>query len=193
MTSLLSEYLGAPSSTRESRALDRARRSTIDALAGRTVWCVGAATGPAQRLWERLQWAGPAGVATASLATLTDTDAPAAAGVRPDDVVVLHDAPGPELAGAIRDRGAHVVWRVASPLDHAAAIDAYVLTGRSAAGAVLVAAVIPSAGVVDVKAMRGGGEYVDFGWSSLLADVVRADRAESVGGTLRPRPAVAVR
>jgi hypothetical protein len=192
VTSLLSEFLRAPSSARESRALDGARERTVDTLAGRTVWCVGATTGPAGRLWESLQWASPDGVAAAGLAVLDDAEAPAAAGVRPDDNVVLHEAPGRDLAGAIRDRGAHAVWHVRSPLDQAAGIDAYLLTGRTAGGAFLVAAVMPSAGLVDVKAIPGG-ESVDLGWSSLLADVVRADRDECVGGTLHARPAIAIR
>jgi hypothetical protein len=43
---------------------------------------------------------------------------------------------------------------------------------------------------VALKEMRGN-PYRELGWGSLLADVVRADRDECVGGTLRPRPLAA--
>jgi hypothetical protein len=55
-----------------------------------------------------------------------------------------------------------------------------------------MAAVIPCAGIVAIKTVRGT-DYRDIGWSSLLADVVARDREECVGGTLHPRPSVAAR
>jgi hypothetical protein len=38
-----------------------------------------------------------------------------------------------------------------------------------------------------------GQRRQNLAWSGVLADVVDADRGESVGGTLHPRPAVATR
>ena len=95
-------------------------------------------------------------------------------------------------ADAIRQRGAHAVWQVMSPREPAPAIDAYLVTGRTADGAHVVAALMPGAGIVIAKEMRGA-TYRDVGWCSLLADVVRTDREECVGGTLHARPAVAPR
>jgi hypothetical protein len=140
----------------------------------------------------RLQWAAPEGVATAQLESLANIDALAEAPIRPDDVVVLHHHPAAALARAIRDRGAHAVWHARSPLDRTQDIDAYVLEGRTAAGARIVAAAMPSAALVDFKEMRGDA-YLEVGWSSLLGDVVRADRDECVGGTLRARPLIPIR
>jgi hypothetical protein len=45
----------------------------------------------------------------------------------------------------------------------------------------------------EVDADRPGSDYEEIGWTSLLADVVREDRAERVGGTVRARPSVAAR
>jgi hypothetical protein len=49
---------------------------------------------------------------------------------------------------------------------------------------------MPRAGRVAEKHMGDIGD--DLAWSSLLADVVGADREERVGGRLHARPAVAV-
>jgi hypothetical protein len=126
--------------------------------------------------------------------------------VRPGDVVVLHDALAAVLAQAIRDRGAHAVWHVAfgetAPgvawtfmRDRASPVDAYVVTWLQATGAGRVeqrlAAVVPCADIVAAKEVEP--EREDVGWSSLLADVVRADRHERVGGRRHARPDVAVR
>ena len=115
-----------------------------------------------------------------------------AADVRPDDIVVLHHPLTARRADAIRQRGAHAVWHVIQARGPAPAIDAYLTTGRTADGARVVAALIPGAGVVIAKEIRGA-TYRDVGWCSLLADVVRTDRGECVGGTLHARPAVAPR
>jgi hypothetical protein len=48
-------------------------------------------------------------------------------------------------------------------------------------------------GALGSEALVRSGRRHDLAWSSMLADVVDADRGESVGGTLRPRPAVAAR
>ncbi len=103
--------------------------------------------------------------------------------VRAADIVVLNAPPTHALARAIRDRGAHALWQIDSLRDRADGIDAYVLTGRAADGAQIVAAIMPSAGIVALKEMRGN-PYRELGWGSLLADVVWADRDECVGGTL---------
>ena len=133
--------------------------------------------------------------------------------VRAGDIVVLHDPIAAALAPAIRERGGHAIWRTSigrwegnataawwflhrsSP-----ALDAYVTAWRSgptgAAGCAGIAAYIAAAGVVSAKevdADRPGSDYEEIGWTTLLADVVRDDRAERVGGTVHARPSVAAR
>jgi hypothetical protein len=120
--------------------------------------------------------------------------------VRRDDVVLLHDALTALLAQAVRERGAHAVWcaGVAAPAPGrpgareawqflrscTTGVDAYLTRwGRG------VAVVMPSADVVTVRADPDR----ELGWRSALADVIRGDRDETVGGTLHPRPAVAAR
>jgi hypothetical protein len=137
-------------------------------------------------------------------------------GVGHDDVVVLHDALTAVLAQAIRERGAHVVWQVQAglapgrePAGSAAwaflrrytpGVDAYVITWlepqRRGIPAESIAALMPSADVVAAKEITAGGgsqRRHNLAWSSVLADVVDADRGESVGGMLHPRPAIAAR
>jgi trehalose synthase len=137
-------------------------------------------------------------------------------GVRPDDVVVLHDPLTAMLAEAVRDRGAHVIWHgrasassdaalVAEvevfPGSHRPAIDAYVMTRqhRAGPGRVVehVVALMPAPDLVSFKEIvwrPAAAEHLsDVGWSSILADVVGADRGECVGGTVHARPAVARR
>jgi trehalose synthase len=128
--------------------------------------------------------------------------------VQADDVVVLHDPLTAMLAEVVRERGAHAVWVVEVEaattrpaaararrflVDYGGAVHAYVVGGPH-----VVAALIPSTGVMAAKeidaspafeAERGDG----LGWGSALADVIRADRAETVGGTLHARPSVAAR
>jgi hypothetical protein len=55
-----------------------------------------------------------------------------------------------------------------------------------------VAALMPAPALMRLKEMEQGA-YDDLGWGSLLADIVRSDRDERVGGTRHPRPAVAPR
>lgn len=138
--------------------------------------------------------------------------------VAPGDVVVLHDALTVALARAVRERGAHAIWHVRAvrgaqaPSARAAqafldpytdAVDAFVVTWtepRERRRRVEhVAALLPAAGLVDVKdAAAGGGveapaRHSALAWSSVLGDVVEADRDDRVGGTLHVRPAVAPR
>jgi hypothetical protein len=73
VTSLLLQHLGAPSSAREARALDSARKRAVDELAGRTVWCASAlrASGDsAGLLRSSLRWAGDDGVIASRLDVL---------------------------------------------------------------------------------------------------------------------------
>ena len=136
--------------------------------------------------------------------------------VGPDDVVVVHDTLTALLAEALRERGAHAVWHVSfapapSPAAVAAArtflrrytslMDAYVMTwsppaGRTGAVVERIAALMPSTDAVaakDIPATYAGGEPRLLGWSTVLADVVHGDRAETVGGTRHPRPTVPLR
>jgi hypothetical protein len=194
--SLLMEQFRAPSGTRDARAFDSARKRILAELAGRTVWCASAPradSAAARRLREHLQWADDDGVAAQWLPVPESRSSEdAVADVRPDDIVVLHDPLTAAPAEAIRQRGAHAVWLLISPHAPAPAIDAYVVTGRTPDGALVVAAVMPCAGIVSAKEMRGGS-YRDVGWGSVLADVVARDREECVGGTLHARPAIAPR
>jgi hypothetical protein len=121
-------------------------------------------------------------------------------GVRADDVVVLHDALTALLSEVARERGAHVVWRMRmsagrSPeealgflREQTAGVDAYVVSWSAGPGE-HVAALIPA---VDTVAAKEGSE-AGVGWTGVLADVVGADRGETVGGTRHARPAVPVR
>jgi len=138
--------------------------------------------------------------------------------VAPGDVVVLHDALTVTLARTVRERGAHAIWHVHAArgtqpsgaraahafLDqYTDAVDAFVVTWtepRERRRRVEhVAALLPAVGLVDVKdAMAGGGgsppaQRSALAWSSVLGDVVEADRDDRVGGTLHVRPAVAPR
>jgi hypothetical protein len=190
------EQFRAPSGTRDVRALDSTRKRILAELAGRTVWCASALrsdSAAARRLREHLQWADDDGV-HASWLQMPEPRAgeDVVADVRPDDIVVLHDPLTAAPAQAIRERGAHAVWLLISPRWPAPAVDAYVVTGRTSDGAYVVAAVMPGAGIVSAKEMRGDS-YQDVGWSSVLADVVARDREECVGGTLHARPAIAPR
>jgi hypothetical protein len=60
-----------------------------------------------------------------------------------------------------------------------------------------IAAAMPSAAVVATKEIAGGGEDAqrlhNRGWSTLLADIVDRDRAETVGGRRHARPVVSPR
>jgi hypothetical protein len=131
-----------------------------------------------------------------------------------DDVVVAHDAVSAILGQAVRERGAHAVWnfRVARPPGTAAiraldflktfttGVDAYILTwlARGPRGEVVerVMAAMPSAGFVAAKEFPthpGGDEPRTLAWRMALAEIVRSDRGECVGGRLHARPTVAAR
>jgi hypothetical protein len=137
--------------------------------------------------------------------------------VRPDDVVVLHDALTTVLVQAIRERGAHAVWHVRVPAgEHAAAVEdalgflrdytngvgAYVLSWTEPAGAEpagqRIAALIPALGVLSDKHAApapgaAGPAAGELAWGCLLGEIVHADRGEMVGGRMHARPTVAPR
>lgn len=139
--------------------------------------------------------------------------------VHSGDVVVLHDPIAAPLARPIRERGAHAIWRASiGPWDHDVAaawrfvhdhsptLDAYVMTWRSARGGIAgsISGFISASGVVAAKELaraselahsesEPGADYTELGWTTLLADIVRADRADRVGGRLSARPSVAAR
>ncbi len=135
-------------------------------------------------------------------------------GVRGKDVVVVHDALGAIMVQPARERGAHAVWHLSGP-DLPAQASRRARESRSAVGPVLdayvmswrergprgetverVVAAMPSAGIVAAKQFpaRFGGEAPRrLAWRMALAEVVRSDRGECVGGTLRARPVVAPR
>jgi trehalose synthase len=141
----------------------------------------------------------------------SEGDAMVGEGVCPDDVVVVHDPLTASLAQAIRERGAHVVWRIevgtAQPGEawsflrrYTSAVDAYLMTWSAAGeGGVRVeriAAVMPAPDSVETRDVTPGPAAErrhDLGWSSALAAAVAADRAETVGGTRHARPGVAAR
>ncbi len=134
--------------------------------------------------------------------------------VEADDVVVVHDALSAIMAQAARERGAHAVWHVSradvstetarrareSVPALTPGVDAYVLSWRERGprGETVerVVAAMPSAGIVAAKQFSSrfaGEEPRRLAWRMALAEIVRSDRGECVGGTLHPRPAVAPR
>jgi hypothetical protein len=179
------------------------------------------AGGPAEQLRARLDAAGPGVIATSlmvpEMSDQPDSQAAEPAvwsGVRCDDVVVAHDARTALLAQVVRDQGAHAVWRlragVASPATARAAldllgrfhacVDAYLLswTERGAHGGLIerVIAAMPAAGIVAAKEFSLGVSGDDprrLAWRMAVAEVIRTDRDEAVGGTLHARPTVAAR
>jgi hypothetical protein len=137
------------------------------------------------------------------------------AGVGDGDVVVAHDALSALLIEAVRARGAHAIWRVrlrgSSSTSGARqalefvrrftpGVDAYVITwqerGPHEEIFESVAAAMPSAGILASKefpSRSAGVEPRRLAWRMALAEIVRSDRGECVGGTLQPRPTVAAR
>jgi len=137
------------------------------------------------------------------------------AGVRPGDVVVLHDSFAFSLAPALRDRGAHAVWHLrratGSQAPHVSeALDFLDRAGGGAVDAVVidewmdddgparVAALVPAARLLDIREVSPGrdavrAERLALAWISLLGDILEEDRADHVGGTIHVRPIVAAR
>jgi hypothetical protein len=217
VTSYQLEYLTPHASSHDERVVRFSRDFAADQLAGRTIWC-GVET-PATTRAQTLDV--PVGEQLRELAARIDAALTGAVGdmwlgsaerelcgqalelvdprIASDDIVVLHDAVTALLAQAVRERGAHTVWLLGGMTQgrsagmqrawefmqpFTTAVDAYVTTQGDA-----VAAVMPSAAVVTVKA----GPDRELDWTGMLADVLEADRAQSVGGTVSVRPAVAAR
>ena len=122
------------------------------------------------------------------------------AGMRTDDVVVLHDALTAALAGPVRERGAHAVWHVSTGtarrgaavvqarrflVRYTAPVDAYVASRRPSRvrGERFdrIAALMPCPDSITEKEVAH--ELDDLGWTGVLGDVVQTDRDETVGGS----------
>lgn len=216
MTTLVIEHFDTPASGRDSRRLELARQRAADDMAGRTVWCataVPSARSAADALRACLRAMSEEGVGAGSIWVRAESDDLVGDDVHAGDVVVLHDPVCAGLAEAVRARGAHAIWRVSpeprrgpaaelwrSMRVHPPGLDAYIVawrerhTRRPATDG--LAAFIAAADVVSAKEIaprRRKPGYDDLGWTSLLADVVRADRNDCVGGTLHARPSVAAR
>jgi hypothetical protein len=176
MASLTHELFDVPTSTRTARALDAAVARIDEVLRGHTLWN----------------------------ATPQSADLEA---MRAGDVVILDHWAAAALAPTLRDYGTHVVIRTeagrpelapVSPLD-AACIDAYLVVTRTGGRVSVdrVTAFIPACRLAAAKDSPAAGampaQLRGIGWSAAVAEVVRSDREETVGGTLRPRPGVAAR
>ena len=135
-----------------------------------------------------------------------NSDALVGDGVRAGDLVVLQDPLTVILAEAVRERRAHAVWHLqlapeaAMPTRAREFLQAFtwpahacVMAWGTRHGGHRIVTLIPSTDVVAVKAADETGRADRVAWATALADVIRADRAETVGGTLHARPAVAAR
>jgi trehalose synthase len=189
---------GVVSSTLEVRPLDPVRK-----LAERLAAMLEGAVAPAGQL-------GPAegevyAEATRDAGNMVGDD------VRPDDVVVVHDPLTAALAQAIRERGAHVVWRIDLGAARRAgeawsflrpftsAVDAYLTmwpAPQHGTRVERITAVVPSSDTLTTRDIAPGPAVErrhDLGWSSALAAAVAADRTETVGGTRHARPTTPAR
>jgi hypothetical protein len=222
MTSFVVERFDRPGSARDIRAFDAADERSADVLAGRTVWCTAGQPDAGAAARELRACLGGVGLAlTAAALPVQGPDERLEVlaqkiddGVCPGDVVVAHDVLSAALCESVRGRGAHAVWRIRiarrwinpprQALEFVArftpGIDAYLLSWveRNARGQTVerVAAAMPSAGIVATKefpARFPAGEPRRLAWRMALAEAIRSDREEAVGGTLHPRPTVAAR
>jgi hypothetical protein len=118
-------------------------------------------------------------------------------GVSPEDVVVVHDPLAAMLASGARERGAHVVWDETNE----GVVVAWRLVREAAPPADAHLAVVPGVGIAAVMAAPSrvaakhceDVESAGLGRVAALADIVRDDRDETVGGTFHVRPVVAAR
>ena len=216
MTSLLVEHFDTAGGLRVTRALGAARYRVADVLAGRTVWCAARDANcrtQAAQLRARVADAG-LDVAAATLPSAGEDDEAAADWVRPDDVVIAHDASTLRFSEAVRERGGHAVFRFRAgfvptasaladlelPAEMPACLDAYLLSWREHRGrgevVERVVAAMPAAGIIAAKEFPLGIPGEDprpLAWRMAVAEVLRTDREEAVGGRLHARPAVAAR
>jgi trehalose synthase len=105
VASLTTERFGTPTTGRDRRALDSARKRSLDQLAGRSVWSL--VTLPdgrddARRLGTCLRWADASGVATRRI-DVTAGDLLLELGRRLEGTLRGTAAPGPEPSAADRD------------------------------------------------------------------------------------------
>jgi hypothetical protein len=217
MTSLFVEHFDTAGGVRVTHALGAAGDRVADVLAGRTVWCAAreaACRAQAAQLRARVAGAGP-DVSVATLPFAGEGDEAAADWVRPDDVVIAHDAPTLRFSEAVREHGGHAVFRFRAgfvPTASAQAalellaempgcLDAYLLSWRENRGhdevVERVVAAMPAAGIVAAKefplGVPGEEDPCPLAWRMAVAEVVRTDRQEAVGGRLHAKPAVAAR
>lgn len=202
MASLTTELFGVPSTVHQSRCLDAAGERAADFLAGRTVWfATGYPAGsvPVKSLRSHLGWGD---VVSESLELAPDEPLRRLGTVAADDVVVLDHPLMTMLADALRDCGTHVLlhtdaWDYVSA--YTGPVDAYLVAEPSETGhhtrVERVTTFMPSpalAAAKDVPAADepSGDHPRDIGWICAVAEVVRGDRDENVGGRLHPRPAV---
>jgi hypothetical protein len=215
MTSLIVEHFDTAGGVRATRALEAAGDRVADVLSGRTVWCAAtdlACRAQAAQLRARVASGGP--VVSAVTLPPAGRTGDAADWVRPDDVVIAHDAPTVSFSEAVREHGGHAVFRfragfvptasaqVALELlaEMPACIDAYLLSWREDRGhgelVERVVAAMPAAGIIAAKEFPLGVPGEDprpLAWRMAVAEVVRTDREEAVGGRLHAKPAVAPR
>ena len=213
MTNVMVEQFQAPDTRRYARVLELARSRALEQLAGRRTWVIGADPGDAlQPARSRSDEADDAltmqripSLTGESLLTLIVLH------VRVGDILVIRDAAAIGVSRMARECGAHVIWdrrlmprRSGSTVGvppsrrQALAPDAWLTAwttgGRGAPRR--LAAFIGAPSILSAKEMGGGAaddSYEQLGWTSLLADIVREDRAERVGGTVATRPLVAPR
>jgi hypothetical protein len=213
VTNVVVESFQAPDTRRRARRLELVRERAGEQLAGRRAWVIDAGSSGPARPPQRLDAAEEdvlpmmriPSQAAQSLTTLI------ALHVRTGDVVVIRDRTAIGVGRQARECGAHVIWdrrvqtrRPDSVRDlppHrivAEALDAWLTAWSTASGRAPrgLAAFIGAPGILSAKEIGGGSaadSYERLGWRSLLADIVREDRAERVGGTVAARPFVAAR
>jgi hypothetical protein len=216
MTSLIVEHFDTAGGARASRALQAAGDRVADVLSGRTVWCAAsdlACRAQAAQLRARVAGTGP-DVSAATLPRAVRTGDAAADWVRPNDVVIAHDAPTVSFSESVREHGGHAVYRFRAGsvppasaqvalerlAEMPACIDAYLLSWREDRGhgelVECVVAAMPAAGIIAAKEFPLGVPGEDprpLAWRMAVAEVVRTDREEAVGGRLHAKPTVAPR
>jgi hypothetical protein len=207
------EHLDMPGTARASRALGAAGDRVGDVLAGRTVWCAAALPDARPNAAELRACIEGAGTGMAAEAVGGSADL-VGEWVGSEDVLVAHDAPSALLARVVRESGAHTVWRLRVGMGTEGSapvaiellgrgpgcVDAYLVSWaeRGPRGELVecVAAAMPSAGIVAAKEFPSPSlreELRRLAWGMALAEIVRSDRGEAVGGTLHARPTIAAR
>lgn len=201
MTSLVVERFDTPGSARDIRAFGAADERSADVLGGRTVWCTAGepAAGAATR--ELRACLGGAGRAlTAAALPLQEPDERLRILAQQiDEMLTGHDAGRPGLGrrdGRIYSKGATESERLIG--DGVCPRD--VVVAHDVLSAVLCEAA-RDRGAHAVRRVRIARRWINparqaldrLAWRMALAEVVRSDRDEAVGGTLHPRPTVAAR